>query len=303
MNIRKLLAILLCAVLILCFAGCAAASDSYAEGGNSINVEAGLDRLPSDGSLVLEEPSSATGELPPSQKLIQKVWISAETEDMDSLLAKVNERISQLGGYMESQDIYNGSAYSGRRVRSASLVIRVPAEKLDSFVDQIGEVSNIVSTKKTSDDVTLSYVATESRMLALQTQETRLLELLAEAKNMEDLLTIEDKLTSVRTELEQVTSALKVYDSLINYSTIYLDIDEVRVLTEIEEEPETIWERISVGFVDSLNGVGEIFVELFVFLVVASPYLLTIAGITLVFALFVFLLVRFIIWICTRKKK
>ena len=113
---------------------------------------------------------------------------------------------------MESSNIQNGSAYSGRRYRNATITARIPAKDVDSFVDRVGEISNIVSSRQTVEDVTLSYVATESRMKALQTEESRLLELLSKAETLDDLLTVEKRLTQVRTELEQVTSALRVFD-------------------------------------------------------------------------------------------
>ena len=48
------------------------------------------------------------------------------------------------------------------------MTIRIPAQSLDVFVDQVGEVSNIVSTNKSVDDITLNYVSTESRMKAFR---------------------------------------------------------------------------------------------------------------------------------------
>ena len=41
-----------------------------------------------------------------------------------------------------------------------------------------------------------------------------------------------------------------------------------------EEEPETVWERISTGFVRSLKNVGNSFVNFFVGVIVALPYLI-----------------------------
>jgi len=113
-------------------------------------------------------------------------------------------------------------------------------------------------------------------MKALQTEEERLLELMARAETLEDLLTVETRLTDVRTELEQVTSALRVFDNQVDYATIRLSIDEVKEFTEVTE-PETVWQRISAGFTESLEGVGSFLEDLFVFLVVSVPYLVLIA--------------------------
>ncbi len=305
MKFQKLFALVLCLGLLLSFAGCAASKDMAYEGDiayGSASPEFSLNQYDSlTDNMVKEESTTDAGtSLPENRKLIQTVRMSVETEDLDSVLQQINSRISELAGYVESSDVHNGSAYSGRRYRNAEMTIRIPADKVDSFVDKVGEVSNIVSSNKSVEDITLSYVATESRMNALKTEESRLLELMAQAETMDDLLTIESRLTDVRTELEQVTSALKVFDNQVDYATVHLNIEEVKEYTEVKE-PETVWERISTGFMKSLKGVGNFFVELFVFLIVASPYLALLAGFLLLFILIIYLLIRIITKIVKKK--
>jgi len=262
MKLRNLLAIVL--VVILLLSGCSKSVNAMA-GNAAMDMES--DGLTAEGSAPQKQV------LPAKQKLIRKVWIDAETEAMDELLVKVETRIGELDGYVEERQVYNGSAYSGRRYRHADLTIRIPAEKLEDFTDDVAQISNITSTNETTDDVTLSYVATESQKIALETEQTRLLELLAKAEDMGDLLMIESRLTEVRAELEQVKSQLRLFDNLVSYGTIHLSISEVREYTVVEEEPETVWERISTGFVKSLKGLWKGVTEIFVFLVVALPYL------------------------------
>ena len=276
---KNILVWMIVAVLLLSLTACGAASKE------SSNAGAAADRYYSaENGLVAEKPSSSQAQLPENRKLIQRVRLQAETEDMDTLLEKVNTRIEELGGYVEGQQIHNGSAYSGSRYRNAELTIRIPAEKLGAFVSDVSAVSNIVSSNQTTEDVTLSYVATESRIKALETEQERLLELLAQAETMDDLLTIESRLTDVRSELEQVNSTLRLYDNQVDYSTVNLSVTEVREFTVVEE-PETVWQRIGAGFMESLEDIGDGFVELFVFLVVNFPYLVIIGAILVVIIL------------------
>ena len=67
------------------------------------------------------------------QKLIRKVNINAETEDLETLLGSLTAQINALEGYIENQELYNGSSYSSNRHRSANLTIRIPADKLDEL--------------------------------------------------------------------------------------------------------------------------------------------------------------------------
>lgn len=269
---KRFALILACLMICLVAVGCAKANDSAA-----------VEKAPAvmgdvaDSDMVLTDKTETTSQtVAADRKLVRKIWLDTETENMDALLTGINKQVAELGGYVEARNVYNGSQYDGHRYRSAELTIRIPADRLDAFVQHMADNANITSNRETSEDITLTYVATQSRITALETEETRLLELLAEAKNMDDLLQIESRLTVVRTELEQVKSQLRVYENQVDYGTIYLTLNEVKEYTVVEE-PETVWERIAAGFKNSLKNLGEFFTELFVVLVVGLPYLVMIA--------------------------
>ena len=205
------------------------------------------------------------------QKLIRRVNIDAETEDLEALLAELTAQIGAMDGYIENQELYNGSAYASYRSRNASLTIRIPADKLDSFVAQVKGVSNVISYNESQEDVTLTYVSTESRIKALETEQARLLELLAQAENMSDLLEIEARLTDVRYELESVTSQLLVLANKVDYATVRLYISQVKEYTEVEEQ--TVWQRIATGFKQNLRDMGQGAENFLVWIVTFSPQL------------------------------
>lgn len=206
------------------------------------------------------------------QKLIRKVSIDAETEDLEALLAALSEQITGLNGYVENQEIYNGSAYASYRYRSASLTVRIPAENLDSFVAEVRGISNVVTYNESAEDVTLSYVSTESRVAALEAEEERLLALMEQAETMADLLVIEERLTEVRSELESTASQLRVLANKVSYATVYLNLDQVKVYTEVEEP--SVWERITGGFSENLKNIGENLVDFLVWAITYSPQLI-----------------------------
>lgn len=250
----------------------AAAAPAEAANGAYYDMESAKSE---DGGLTGDTDSTV---LPEGRKWIITVNMSAETEDLDALMEALNGKISGLGGYVEDQDSYNGSMYSSRRYRSASLTVRIPAQRVDEFTEEMSGIANVVSTNLSREDITLSYVATESRVKALQTEEARLLELMEQAETMADLLEIESRLTDVRYELENRASQLRLYDNQVDYATIYLSIDEVQEYTPVEEP--TVWERISGGFVNSIKGVGNGLLDLLVWVLAKSPYLVILGGVT-----------------------
>ena len=207
-----------------------------------------------------------------NQKLIRTMTLDTETEDLDTLLTQLNQKISQLGGYVENKSVRNGSSSATHRYRYANLTIRVPVDRLDEFVTHVADATNVVYQTESAEDITLRYVATQSRITALETEQARLLELLAQAENMTDLLQIEQRLTDVRTELEQVTSQLRLYDNLVDYGTIELSVSEVQEYTPVEKE--TIWQRMAGGLKDSWQALCTFAEDFLVFFVSALPWLI-----------------------------
>lgn len=271
--------------------GCGAANGSIADKGYGADM---MVEQESAGSL--SDGMGSSGTTTPAnenQKLVRKLWLDAETEDLDALLSGIDSRVSKLGGYVEARDVYNGSQYSSARYRNADLTIRIPADRLNEFVEHITQNTNIISSNETADDITLNYTATESRVKALETEQARLLELLEKAESMSDLLEIEERLTDVRAELEQVTSQLRIYDNQVNYGTVYLSVSEVKEYTDTTE-PETVWQRIGKGLQESFKNLGEFFTETFVFVVVGLPYIVLVAAVLAV--------VIILLKLCRKKK-
>lgn len=207
-----------------------------------------------------------------SRKLIKNVDMSVETKTFDSFLKALEAEVQELGGYIENSDIYNGSAYSGyRNSSSASLTLRIPQAKLDVFLEAVSDICNVVRRADSVEDVTLAYVDMESRRDALETEHSRLLELLEQAESLEDILTIEERLTSVRYQLESMEAQLRSMDNQVDYSTVYLSVSEVKELTPVEEK--TIGQRITEGFMDSLKEIGEGALDAFVWFLANLPHL------------------------------
>ena len=288
---KKYLSLLLSlALLAVLLTGCGSAGKSAASYDSGMVEYAVSDEAamaPAEGA-AMKNTAADTGstQLPQNRKWIVTVNLTAETDDLDALRSALDEKIAALNGYVEDQSVYNGSIYdSGRRYRSANLTVRMPADSIDAFLQDVGGLANIVRQNKSIEDVTLSYVATESRLKALETEEARLLELLSQAENMTDLLEIEARLSEVRSELENYASQKRLYDNQIDYATIYIAIEEVQEYTPTEEP--SLWERIRDGFKDNLEGVGEGLLDVLVWFIVSIPTLVVLAVVVLILVLIV----------------
>lgn len=286
MKVRNLLSALLVLLLLLSLTACGASAPTQENAAADKYYDAPAEGAPEFGRT--ETGSASATALPADRKLIRTIRMDAETEDLTALLDSLTARIAELGGYVETKEQYNGSAYSGYRRRNLSVTVRIPADKADEFVAQVGKNANVVSSSETVEDVTLQYVDTESQVKALETEQERLMELLAQAESLDDILLIEGRLTDVRYELERYASYLRTLENQISYATVYIDITEVTEYTPVVEEEPTAWERIVRGFGRSIRNIGKGVKEFFIGIIIISPYLVILGLIIAIPLLIVF---------------
>ncbi len=209
----------------------------------------------------------------PNGKIIRNVVLRGETKDFDTALETLKNRIAENGGYVEKSDVTGGESLGSNRKssRNAVYTIRIPAEKLDNFLEKTEDMLNIISSSETTTDVTLEYYDIQSRMNTLEAKKLALEKMLEQATSLNDIRTLQDDLYEVIGEIEAYRSKLNVFDSKVSYSTVDLTITEVIEYTEIKEEEPTFWERISTTFVKTWTGFWKFCQDLAVFLVGAMP--------------------------------
>lgn len=197
-----------------------------------------------------EGESGNSGRSQSGQKIIYRTNLSVETKTFDEFIEYVNTALEAAGGHIESSQIYGSSYDSYRSNRNATIVARIPAEKRNTFIDQISDQSNVTSINNSSENITLSYVDTESHIETLKIEQERLLSLLEKAEKIEDIIALEERLSSVRYELQNYQSQKNIYDYEVEYSTVTMDIYEV--VRESAVKDETIWDRMKSGFSDQM---------------------------------------------------
>lgn len=206
-------------------------------------------------------------------KIITKVNLDVETQEFDELIAVIKDEIERLGGYDERTEISGKRYYSRNNFRHAYIIARIPKAKLKDFVGLVRENGNVINETSSSENVTLQYVNTQSRKTSLEIEQERLWALLEKTETLEDIVTLESRLSSIRYELQMYETELRTIDNKVDYSTVTISVNEVERITPIEEE-ETVLTRIKNGFSESIFNITEGLKNFFVWLVVNLPYLI-----------------------------
>lgn len=185
-------------------------------------------------------------------KIIYTAHMNIETTEFDAAQKAIETATTKCGGYYENMDISNTSA----SYRSASFLIRIPAEQLDAFLNESGSFGNVKTMSKNAEDVSEYYYDTEARLESERAKLKRLQELYAQASDMTDIITIENQISSVQWNIDSLSGELKHYDSKVQYSTVSINLSEVYKLSE-EIAPMTFSEKVAQGFKDGLNSFSE----------------------------------------------
>ena len=192
-----------------------------------------------------------------STKIIRTATMVIQTTEFDATVEGLARLTEENGGYYESAQVEGGGYYDSYSRRSGYFTVRIPKENFIAFRNGAGDIGHLYSVQEGTRDVGENYYDTESRLATLTTKRDRLLALLEEATEMEDIITLENALAEVMYEIDMHTGTLRKYDSLINYSTFTITINEVVKIVD-DPGPE---DSFGVKLVANLKRGFERFVE------------------------------------------
>lgn len=242
--------------LILCFAaaaallcGCSSKSSNgyYYTDGASDSQEA-IAEYTSDKSAVSGEdgvisesssPIPAT-HAPDGTKIIYSAQVDIETLKFDEARAHIQQMTESSGGFLQSSEVSGIASY-----RTWAVTIRIPSEKYQDFLHGLSEDSSmqIQRQSETADDISENYYDTQNRLKSKQAELEALQEMYKQAVNMEDLITIRQAINDTQYEIDELSGTLQHYDSLLSYSTITLNLQEVSRLSGTETPQESFGSR------------------------------------------------------------
>ena len=268
-NRRSLLAVVLTLAMLL--TGCGAKLSRGESGAPVANDSAaGTDQeLNGNFSMTTDKTESATEEgdtvyRDPDAKLIREARLRIQTTEFDQAAAELEKLVAAAGGYFENASLQGGSYLNVNANRSGEYIIRIPAEQYDAFLRQTGNFGYVTYRNESTENIGEQYYDTQSRLKTQKTKQERLLALLAKADNMEAIIDLENALSEVEYEIELLSSTINRYDSLVDFSTIYLTLDEVHKVTEETGVANSLGQRMARGFTSSLEGLVDGFQDVLV---------------------------------------
>jgi hypothetical protein len=218
-------------LLVLALAACGISETKSDDGRVSVGREtAGMDSAAgsgpdlaksSEGAVSVTEDPAAPGDF--GRKIVKTAHLGLRSEEVRRSAARAQQVAATAGGTVLSSQVYRSDDSV-----TAELVLSVPSEEFERVFDELRNLGEKITTDSISgQDVTEEYVDLKSRERNLRATEESLLRLYDRAENVEEALSIQRELTTVRGEIELVQGRIKYLDQRSTYSQITLNIQPV----------------------------------------------------------------------------
>jgi hypothetical protein len=237
-------------------------NDAPVAAGNLMYNNAADSTTPVPGVVNEEQPkqpgtSASAANVDWDKKIIRNASLTVEAKSHKAFNDLVHEQVKRSGGYVAEEE-QNKSDYKIENIAT----IKVPVDQFDNLVRSLTSTKddNVVSQKVTSQDVTGEVIDTRSRTEAKRQIRLRYLELLKQAKNMEDILKVQEEINNIQEEIEAGAGRVSYLTHNAAYSTIQLTFYEILNASADRDVEPGFGQRVLNALGNGMDWVGEMLV-------------------------------------------
>ena len=194
------------------------------------------------------------------KKIIKNATLNAEVKDYKTFSQQVNEKVRKYGGYLSTEE----QSQSEYQIQN-SVVIKVPVDQFENAVNDLTkDVSRLNEKHISSDDVTTQLVDGKSRLEAKKQVRLRYLDLLKQARNMEEILTVQKEINDIQEEIELVNGRINSLSHHSAMSTIhftYFQVINAAAKAAGDKDPDFM-DKVKTAFANGWYWLGELLVGL-----------------------------------------
>jgi hypothetical protein len=151
--------------------------------------------------------------------LIRTAELTVAVEDVPAEAAAAGAAARAAGGAVAGDD-RSGSGADAH----ATVVLKVPPEKMDAMLDQLGRLGHEKSRSSSTQDVTQDVADVDARVASMQASIARVRAILSRSERIGDVVSVEGELSRRTTELESLQARQRALAGQVNYATITLQL-------------------------------------------------------------------------------
>lgn len=201
------------------------------------------------------EPDNITNE----RREVKSYELGADTRDFDNTYNNIKDEVSKENGYVDNSNYYNED------VKTVQLQVFIPKDNVEKFLENIKKIDrfNLLYEREYSEDAEKSYTDIEKRLDVLEKRLVKLQELQKNETDVDRILDLEDRISNVLNEIEQLKGNKQNLDSVVKYSRINISLKEVYQAKDVNQEQEVKFgDNIKDLFKDAIKFNKDLFMAL-----------------------------------------
>jgi len=223
--------------------------------------------------------NEATNDYRDGRMIIQTASLRMDVEKYDDVMATLKTMVTGSGGYIENESTaYKNYNSETDNLKYGYLTIRMPSDAYITTLEQIKAVGLVTMNTSNASDITKAYRDTAAEIENLKVTEVRLREIMNQAVEIADILTIENELTRVRGSISSYEKQIKDWESLVDMTTITVELNEVKSLKpKVEPIDDSLFGKAKEGLINTINDIRLTVENLVIWLIANSPILVLLA--------------------------
>jgi len=198
--------------------------------------------------------------------IIRTGTMKLEVDNFDETEKKIIEIVRNYNGFVSN----NTSRLSPSGQKQGTIIVRVPTDKYDVLISDVAAIGKVMSQNISSRDVTEEYIDLEARQKTQKELESRLLKLLSEkTARLTDIVEVEEKLASVRNNIESTEGRMRFLRNQAEFSTLTISVFEPSLL-ETSSGGGFFYE-LGQGFKKGLSGFTKVLSSLIMIVIALLP--------------------------------
>jgi hypothetical protein len=192
------------------------------------------------------------------RKIIRNADLTIETDAPTEGQRRIASVVESHGGFVvTSEATQSEGSDSSKPNVTVKLVVRVPAAQFQTVLDAIHGMGGKIKQEKTSgQDVTEEYIDLEARLKAKRALEEQFMNIMKQARSIQDALEVQTQLASVRTEIERLEGRRRFLENQASLSTITVTLAPPAVL--INTNPTGFAHELKVAFGEGFDAAAAV---------------------------------------------
>ncbi len=224
------------------------------------------------------------------QMLIYSCNMSVDVLEFDKAVDDIHELIKKYNGFIENENYSDGGNSSkwqysdDEKWKQLNATIRVPSAVYEDFCKDAEAIGDLRSKNSSVQNLTTEYSDLKTTLKIYEAKEKRYLDILADIKNEQEAIEVENELTSIQVEIAKIKTRMNNIENDVAYSYIRLTLNEVREYSAkpVVKKTDTFGQRFRNTISGTWDGFLNFLENLLFVIIKMLPYLLLIGAIVFV---------------------